>query len=100
MVQRGIGTVLALAALTSLAGCFESNIQPKSEDGQQRGSDIVSRDIPPLTAAQIEIFLRNSTLSHRGNERVWHVFLQEGGALIGVGRVKGGGQERTRGRHR
>jgi len=71
---------LALAAL-GLAGCSEiGEPEPVAE-----GTDIVDRGVSALTAAEVEIYLRNSTLSHAGETRDWHVYLAEDGTLRGVG---------------
>lgn len=60
--------------------------------------DLVDRGIPPLTAAEITIYLRNSTLTHEGSSRVWFTYFREDGTLLGYSEVpETGGTERAQG---
>lgn len=70
---------LVLAGLVS--GCSESieNPRPVARDG-----DIVERGAPPLSAAEVRLYLRDSTLSFEGETRVWHTYLREDGSMTGV----------------
>ncbi|MEM6355914.1 MAG: hypothetical protein AAF844_09535 [Pseudomonadota bacterium] len=52
-----------------------------------------------LNGTEIEIFLRDSTLSHRTDEIRWHVYLGRDGSLTGLARSRDGSQvQRARGR--
>jgi len=70
-----------------LAACEETTIGPYA-DRPAESADLVDRDIPPLNAAEVRVFLRGSTLVHEGDDRVWHVYLEESGRLSGQSRVK------------
>jgi hypothetical protein len=87
---------VALALPIALAGCkWETVGGPEAMSG---GADLVERDIPPLTAAEVRAFLGDATLMHEGDQRIWHVYLREDGALLGHSEVKEtGGVERARG---
>ncbi|MEO1468248.1 MAG: hypothetical protein AAFV86_04270 [Pseudomonadota bacterium] len=88
---------LAVAAML-LAGC-EDGIK-NSEGDPLFGStvpDLVDRPISPLSPAEIELFLRDSTLSYEGENRTWHIYIHEDGTLHGLSVTPDGGQERSRG---
>lgn len=78
--------VLAAAALL-LAGSVATGCSDGIEDPNPAatGADIVARGTDPLTAAEIRIYLRDSTLTHTGETRDWHVYLAPEGALFGLG---------------
>lgn len=78
----GPRNLLAAAALAAaLSAC-------KTGPDILQSNDITTEAIPPMTAAEVRIYLQNSTLQHEGDERVWHVFLTEDGRLIGHSQVK------------
>jgi len=74
--------VLALLGLAVLSGCAD-DIGPGG-DPLSRDSDIVERGAPPLTAAEVRAYLRDTTLSFEGEERVWHAYLREDGSMTGI----------------
>ena len=60
--------------------------------------DLVDRGIPPLTAAEIRIYLRDSTLVHEGSSRVWFTYFRDDGSVSGYSEVPdNGGVEQARG---
>lgn len=88
------GAVILTAAL--LAACASADLTPDDEKVVTSG-DVVDRGTLPLTAAEIEIYLTDSTLSHVGAERLWHVYVGRNGELVGQSRTKDGAVERNRG---
>jgi hypothetical protein len=97
-VPRQLVASLLLAGL--LAACGSQSVT--DPDPVETDADIVEREIPPLTAAEIEIYLRNSTLQHAGEARSWSVYLDPTGVMHGLSVEKeadarGRGQERARG---
>jgi len=89
---------LAAAMLTSLAlaGCDTTRVGDPEPVTQ--GSDLVDRGTPPMTAAEVRIYLSDSTLEHEGDTRIWHVYLGADGVLRGTSTDKEtGGIERARG---
>ncbi|MBK0400674.1 hypothetical protein H0I76_15860 [Limibaculum sp. M0105] len=89
-----IGAAVLAAAM--LAGCTTSDLTPE-EDRIVQSADVVSRGTPPLTAAEISIYLTDSTLSHVGEKRLWHVYIGPDGGLYGLAKSQDGATERNRG---
>lgn len=77
--MRSTGAALALLAV---AACTDDVADPNPAVIDK---DIVDQGTQALSAAEIRIFLRNSTLTHQGETRDWHVYLSEDGRLGGVG---------------
>lgn len=93
--MRNRWAVLTAAMLLALAGC-DSAVNPTEE--VVKSEDLVDRDVPPLTAVETRVFLRDSTLRHEGDRRVWHVYVAPDGRLVGHSRDKEtGGVERALG---
>jgi len=88
--------VIATLSL-GLAGC---DVPPGGDSNAVgEGDALAERDIPPLKAAQIRIYLGDSTLRNHGEERLWHVYLGPDGLLSGQARhLETGGVESARGR--
>lgn len=98
MHMRGAGRAAAgilLAAM--LAGCETADLTPPEQKIVTSNDQIVSRGPRPLTAAEIRIYLANSTLSHVDGDRTWHVYLLQDGEMIGQSTTKDGAIERNRG---
>ncbi|MEM6488710.1 MAG: hypothetical protein AAF677_10675 [Pseudomonadota bacterium] len=100
MPCRSIVSAALVVTLGLAAGCSEqSSVVSESEGGSiESGEDVVDRPIAPLTAAEVTLFLGDSTLSHRGEERTWHVYFGKDGGLYGLSTTEAGGSERARGR--
>ena len=81
--MRCLGPAAALAAALALAACASDSVEDPNPVATD--SDIVSRGADPLTAAEIRLYLRDSTLTHVGETRDWHVYLSPDGQLSGVG---------------
>ncbi|MEM8792961.1 MAG: hypothetical protein AAGE80_15180 [Pseudomonadota bacterium] len=91
----------AIALAAGLLAACEDPHTPKSlgfDDEAPEAPDLVDRGVPPLTAKEIEIFLRDSTLMHEGEKRVWVVYISETGELRGLSTDKATqGIERAKG---
>lgn len=96
VVRRYLKFGAVLVAAMSLAACASADLTPEDER-VVRGADVVDRSALPLTSAEISIYLTDSTLSHVGDDRVWHVYLGRGGMLVGLARSRDGAGERNRG---
>lgn len=87
----------ALAAAFGLTACAPDAGQrtTKDPDPISESADIVDRGVPPLTGAEIAAYFKNSTLVHRGETRLWEVYLDEDGAMRGRSTVlkQEGGRE-------
>jgi hypothetical protein len=79
--MRLIGMAMLAALTAAPTGCDTPNVGESPPVAQ--GRDLVSRDVSPLTAAEVRAFLQNSTLVHKGSERIWYVYLREDGSLSG-----------------
>lgn len=89
--------ILAAGAL-ALAACQDGyEDEFKETNPVAKDSDVVDRGIAPLNAAQIRAYLSNSTLSHQGEKRIWHIYLDPDGRLWGLSETEDGGKERARG---
>ena len=77
-------TLCCMAAL--VVGMSACNPRIGDSEPLTKGADLVDRGTAPLTAAEVEIFLRDSTLRHQGEKRIWHVYLAEDGRLVGHSR--------------
>lgn len=102
MITRGIRLGVLGGALLALAGCggaFKEDFKDdfKDPDPVVKDSDVVERDILPLNAAEIRAYLTDTTLSHQGETRRWHVYLGKDGTLSGLSVTNKGGKERARG---
>jgi|SRR6056297_684792 len=94
--MRGLRAHFLAAAALGLSAC---NGPVSPTEPVAAGGDVVSRPVPALSAAEVRLFLRDSTLSHRGEARIWHVYLGEDGSMIGFSRdLETKATERTTGR--
>ena len=85
-------------ALLALAACADGyKDEFKDPNPVAKDTDVVDRGIPSLSAAEIKVYLSNSTLSHQGNKRKWHIYLGDDGTLRGLSETEDGGKERARG---
>lgn len=88
---------IALSACI-LAGCEGSTgVLTSTESGLVKGADLVDRDIKPLNATEVRVFLEDSTLSYQGELREWFAYLARDGVLYGLSKTAEGGEERARG---
>ena len=89
---------LALAGLVLLAGCNKDAFTSASlEEQKVESADVVERGVPPLTEAEIRIYLGGSTLTHQGETRTWYVYLSKDGRLEGFSETEDKATERARG---
>ncbi|MEM9043089.1 MAG: hypothetical protein AAGC81_00220 [Pseudomonadota bacterium] len=79
-------TISTLALLGLLVACENPQTADSLgfDDKAPDAPDLVDRGVPALTAKEIEIFLRDSTLMHEGETRVWVVYVGETGELRGL----------------
>ena len=94
--MRGSAAVSVLLAAGLLAACESSDLDLDGSSPAE-GEDLVDRGIKPLSEAQVRVFLSDSTLSHAGEDRIWHVYLAKDGMLYGLSETPDGGEERARG---
>ena len=77
--------VLAAVAAGLLVGACDNTVNKPNEFAKR--PDLVTREedeLPSLSAAEVRIFLSDSTLSHQGESRRWHVYLREDGSMTGI----------------
>ncbi|MEM6943218.1 MAG: hypothetical protein AAF416_07785 [Pseudomonadota bacterium] len=88
------------AAGLALAACDLPQVVDGTDDGSlPEGEAITESPRAALNPTEIEVFLRDSTLSHQSDELVWHVYLGRDGSLTGLARGEDGRQvQRARGR--
>ena len=77
-MRRSLGALIAAAGVV---GCGPLGVDPEP---LPTDADVVERSAPPLTAAEIRLFLRETTLTHQGETRRWHVYLREDGTMSGL----------------
>ncbi|MEO1533398.1 MAG: hypothetical protein AAFU72_14610, partial [Pseudomonadota bacterium] len=67
--------------------------------GLPEGEPISETTRVALSGTEVEIYLRNSTLSHKSEDLRWHVYVGADGSLTGLARARDGSQvQRARGR--
>lgn len=87
--MRHFTALAGLAALLVLGACDTSVIGKPEPNVSDR--DLDSDGVPPMTAAEISIYLGGSTMVHEGEDRVWYVYLEPDGRLAGLSEFKGSG---------
>ncbi|MEL6210604.1 MAG: hypothetical protein AAFR44_10575 [Pseudomonadota bacterium] len=92
--------MLALCGVLALAGCKIPTVVDSTEaSGLPEGEPISETTRVALSGTEVEIYLRNSTLSHKSEDLRWHVYVGADGSLTGLARARDGSQvQRARGR--
>ncbi|MGF1446058.1 MAG: hypothetical protein ACFBRM_07630 [Pikeienuella sp.] len=75
-----------LLLLGALAACEDGDFYDDAPPPNSGGLQIA--EMPRLTAAQVRIFLSDSTLVHRDKERVWTVYVDPTGELRGLSETR------------
>lgn len=88
-------SLLLLAAL--VAGC-ETGVRTATESSLDEVDAPDEQDVPALTAAQTQLFLRDATLARREGQREIYLYHGEDDILVGRADTQSGGQLRARGR--
>ncbi|MEM6680114.1 MAG: hypothetical protein AAF675_19810 [Pseudomonadota bacterium] len=88
-----------MAVVALLGGCLETAVKDTGQSDLPLGNAPTTDLYQPLNSTQVELFLRDSTLSHRSDEVRWHVYVGADGSLTGVARDRANKTlNRTRGR--
>ncbi|MEL6769043.1 MAG: hypothetical protein AAFP17_17830 [Pseudomonadota bacterium] len=91
---------LALLGALALTGCkLPAVVDSEAASSLPEGAPITETTRLALSGTEIEIYLRDSTLSHRSEDLRWHVYVGADGSLTGLARARDGSQvQRARGR--
>ncbi len=97
---RALRIAAASAALLGLAACEDPDFYDDAPPPNSRGLE--PGEVPHLTAAEARIYLTDSTLVHRDDDRTWTVYVDPTGELRGLSESRGpdGGAIRARGEWR
>lgn len=85
-----------LAAAGLVAGC-ESGVRTATESPLDEYVAPEEQDVPALTAPQVQLFLRDSTLARIDEGREVYLYHAEDGTLIGQAQTEAGGEVVARG---
>ncbi len=77
---------VAVAALLALAACSDPDFYDDAPPPNSGGLRI--EELPALSAAEVRIFLEDSTLVHRDDERTWYVYVDPAGELRGLSETR------------
>lgn len=80
----------AVAFMAAIAAALASCERVDDPEPVAQGADLVEGGSRALSGAEIQAYLRNSTLVHEGSERIWYVYLRDDGTLGGRSDFKSG----------